>query len=62
MGITFKGLYELWSASHYERVSTIPLTVIRRPTSIVRTYNVPFVELKTADLQAVIDMCEKETD
>jgi integrase len=60
MGITFKGLYELWSASHYERVSSDTSNGYKAAYKHCENlYNVPFVELKTADLQAVIDRCEK---
>lgn len=60
IGISFKALYDLWSVSHFERVSNDTSNGYKAAYRHCESLcNISFVNLKTADLQAVVDKCEK---
>lgn len=57
--ITFKALYDRWSESHYERVSKPTADGYKAAYKHCKPlYYKQFAELKTADLQKVIDGCK----
>ena len=56
MDITFKALYELWSKSHYENIVKDTENVYKASYKHCGSiHQSTFTELKTADLQAVVD-------
>lgn len=57
-GIQFREIYELWSKSHYPRISKSTENGYKNAYKYCEAlYYRPFVKLKTADLQAVVDAC-----
>lgn len=56
--ITFKSLYELWSASHYEKIGKDTENGYKAAYKHCEPlYYRQFTALKSADLQAVVDSC-----
>ena len=54
--LTFAEIYDAWSAKHYETISNGSIIAYKGAyNKCASLYNIPFAEIKTAHLQAVID-------
>lgn len=57
-GVSFKALYDLWSASHYKTITKdTEYCYVAAYAQCRALYHKPFCALKTHDLQSVVDAC-----